>query len=132
MSYESEASAIESRFSTQWGSTTLVEYDNVQFVPTPGTAYVKLEIHNGKAVRAGLGPAYTQRSPGIISINIFTGRDGGSREGRVLADSVAAVFRDWKSSGITCEMPTITRLGDVGDWFVYNVSTPFYRDENFS
>lgn len=131
MTYSAEAAAIEGRFAAQWGTTTLIEYDNVQFVPTPGVAYVKLEIHNGQAVQAALGDSYTQRSPGIISINVFTGRGEGSREGRTLADSAAAVFRRWTASGITCRMPMITRIGDVAEWFVYNVSIEFYRDEQF-
>jgi len=132
MSYAAEAASIEARFEDQWGTTTPVEYDNVQYKPTPGTSYVKLEIHTGEGMRASLGETYLERSVGIISMNIFTAINTGTRTGRGLADSAAAVFRGWTTSAITCRTPTITRLGQVGEWFVTNVSVPFYRDETFS
>ena len=132
MSYADEAKYIENRLKSQWGSTTDIAWSNIPYKPTPGENYISLEIHNGDAFQASIGDSYLQRSTGIISINVHTGRDIGEREGRSLADSAAAVFRRWSSNGITCRMPKITRLGDIGDWFIFNVSIPFYRDEQFS
>ena len=132
MSYAAEAAAIEAKFTTDWASATPIAYDNVQYKPTPGTNYVQLEIHTGEGQRASLGDTYTERSVGIISINIFTAINTGTRSGRTLADTAAAVFRGWATSEIICRTATITRLGAVGEWFVTNVSVPFYRDEQFS
>jgi len=132
MSFEAEAAAIESRFSTEWGSTTDIKWDNVDYVPTDGTSYVTIEIHNSNANVAGFGGSNMMyRMRGLISINIFAALNSGTRAAKALADTAAEIFRGEEFSGIVCSAATIARTGQVEDWFIYNVTVPFYRNEIF-
>ncbi len=131
MGYEAERQAIESRFETQWASATSIDFDNVDFVPTPGTSFVRLTILDGDSRQVSLGDSPLYRSIGVIIISIFTPLDIGSATGRTLADNAAAIFRGWQSSGIVCRSPSIQRVGKTNGWFQYNVNVPFYRDESF-
>jgi hypothetical protein len=130
MSFEAEAQVIEARFSTEWGSTTDIKWDNVDYVPTAGTSYATIEIHNSNANVAGFGGTdMMYRMRGLISINIYVALNSGTRAARVLTDAAAEIFRGVEFSGIVCSAPTIARVGQVEDWFVYNVTVPFYRNE---
>ncbi len=133
MTFKNEQRDIESRFQTQWGSTTSIKYDNVDFTPTPNTSWVELQVHTGDQIPVSLGGvgATQYRGVGIISINIYTALNIGSQTGKNLADTAAAIFRGQTFSGIICRGADVTRLGEDNGWFVYNVSIPYFRDETF-
>ena len=131
MSFASERQAIESRFSTQWGTTTPIKYDNIKYVPTAGTSFVALEIHKGASIQASLGTSPLFRGIGIISVNIYTPTGSGTNTGRAYADTAAGIFRNVVFSGIVCKSASVTRLGEQEGWFIYNVSIPFYHDETY-
>ena len=133
MTFKNEQRDIEQRFSTNWGSTTPVKYDNVNFTPTPETSWAEIQVHTGDQIPVSLGgvSATLYRGVGIISINIHTALNIGSQTGKNLADTAAAIFRGQTFSGITCRGADVTRLGETNGWFVYNVSIPYFRDENF-
>jgi len=131
MTFEAETIAIESRFYNNWGAATPVKYDNVDFTPPAGGAFVELQVHNGDALAVSTGADITYRSPGIISINIYLPLNTGSNTGKEYADTIAAIFRGQQFSGISCQAASITRLGELDGKFVYNVSIPFFRDEDF-
>jgi len=132
MSFEAEAAAIEGRFSTEWGSTTDIKWDNVDYIPTAGTSYVTIEIHNSNSNVAGFGGSTMMyRMRGLISINIFAALNSGTRAAKVLADAAAEIFRGVEFSSVVCGAPAVSRSGQVEDWFIYNVTVPFYRNEIF-
>ncbi|RLA56950.1 MAG: hypothetical protein DRR04_13620, partial [Gammaproteobacteria bacterium] len=83
MSFKYEAQLIEEKFNTAWGNTTPIEWDNVDYNPTAGTSYVKFTIVNGNSTIAGIGGSSNMhRIRGLISINVFTALNTGSRSGR--------------------------------------------------
>jgi len=130
MSFETEAQYIEDRFGTEWGSTTDIKWDNVDYVPTASNSYVEIEIHNSSSNVAGFGgDDMMYRMRGIISIKIFAALNSGTRAAKVLADTAAEIFRGEHFNGINCGAPMINRLGKVEDWFIYTVTVPFYRNE---
>jgi hypothetical protein len=129
MGYEEAFQTIESRFFTQWGDTTAIVADNVETSP-PASTYVEFQIHTGDSFQAALGERF-YRHVGIVSINIFLPKGGGTRPGVKLADQAAEIYRGQSFSGITFRAPKVTRVGEVNGRFVYNVSIPFFRDEVF-
>jgi len=131
MSFEDEAKAIEQRFETEWGATTPIKWENTDYTPDPDVTFTELEIHHGQGVRLDIGSSQRYRYPGIISINIRGPLTKGTRALKTLADTAQAVFQGVTFSGIICYTSSITRIGEVDGRFVYNVSTPFTRDESF-
>jgi len=142
MSYEIESRLIEQRFNAAWGSTTPVKWDNVDYSPTADTTYIDLIIVDSNTSIVGIGGNDNMhRIRGIISMNVYAALNTGTRSGRALAEQAAIIFREAEfsssdSSGgkevvISCGPASITRLGTVEDWFVHNVTVPFYRNEIF-
>lgn len=134
MSFQDERAAIESRFASAWASTTKVRYENVEFAePKDRTAWVSFNIITGDGRQITLGDNAVHRLPGVIVIQVFTVKDGGTAQARTLADQAAAVFRQAEfSSGnsgrILCRTPSILSVGVRDGWYQLNVKIPFIRD----
>jgi hypothetical protein len=134
MSFADERAAIEGRFSSQYGNTTPIQYENVKFT-RPATSWVRLQIVNGEGDRISLGDnPQIFRSEGVIVVTIFTQEDTGTKEARELADVVDGIFREAVfSSGnsglIRCRVPRIEPIGTREGWYQLQVLTEYIRDK---
>ena len=119
---------IENRFSTFWGETTDIEYDNiVESTQRDKTLpWVRLTIVNGDSFHSGIGTDAQQfRNLGRIIVQIFIPIGRGTSDADVLADSIISDWRGAKFNGVNCGVPQVVRVGQSGDWFQKNVSIPF-------
>lgn len=127
---------LESRFNTQWGVTTPIAWDNVDYTPVSGTSYVTFRIMPNYGNQVSLGKHPLIRSIGLIEINVMTPVNNGRRPGATLADSVLAVFRDaygrgWQSGTLTCHAGYISNNMKESEWYRHVVLIPFEYDESF-
>lgn len=129
MGYAAQRIAIESRFSTQWGVTTPIAWDNSQYKPDSGTPFVALSILNTSEQPVSIGSTVKTRNGGFININIFVPENTGTAVIEGLCDSAAAVFRYKAFSGVSCRGAEIRLIGRNKEWWQYNVSIEFQRDE---
>ncbi len=138
MSTSSVNVAIENLFTTGWGVTTPISYDNVAFTP-PATAWVSIEVWDGTATPAALGVApKLRRFNGTVFVTIYTPLTGGSKPARDLAVTAAAIFRGVQVSGITFKEPEVKRVGtqaatingvqSTTQWYTMVVSIAFFAD----
>lgn len=101
MSHVTLNQTIENTFATAWGSTTPVCYENVAFTPPVGSSWVKIYLREGDSSKITLGTApQMRRTLGTVFVDIFTPVGQGSKAVRTYADSIKAVFRDLRVSGI--------------------------------
>lgn len=128
MSYEQERIDIESRLSTNW-TTTPIAWDNVAYIPTPGTAWIRCTILPGSAEGLAFGKDTEVEYPGIIDIGIFTPKDTGSAAGRGYADTLAALFHLEDFGTVECEEASMQNLGIDEDWLHLSITIPFKRRE---
>lgn len=133
MTYAVAHAAIRSRFESQWGATTAVQYPNQKF-NVPEASWVRLNIIQAGADWAGLGDPGNnpERNLGQVNVQIFT--ESGEGEGAALAyaDTVRGVFRSWRdaASGVRFEVPPYARqVGIDGKWYQINVVAPFKFDD---
>jgi hypothetical protein len=136
MGFEIVRSAIESRLDTNWGSTTDIAWENVRFEATQDEYWIRPTILEGEAEQITLESTPLYRTIGLLTIGVFAPEGEGTAQARTHADSLAAIFRGAKFSGLTFWTPTITRAGTGvtqtganNGWFQLNVDTPFYYDE---
>ncbi len=129
MTSKAETIAIESRFATNF-TVCSVKYSNVKYDPTPRQAWADIKVIIADSIKAEIGGGL-HRNVGIISVNIYEGVNTGTATGKEKADIAAAVFRDAAFSGITCRSPMITEVGEIDEWYVINMSVPFFRDKIF-
>ena len=129
MSYIQERIDIETRLSTGWGTTTPIAWDNVDYVPTAGTPWIRCEILPGDVEALEFGRDTKKEYEGIININIFTEKDTGSVLARTYADTLSALFSMVEFGTIDCDEAKVINLNNDEDWYQFNVSIPFTRRE---
>lgn len=106
--------AIEGLFATGWGTTTPVRYDNVPFTAPDSSAWVSVEVWDGRSIKGSLGAGVQlRRSVGTVFVTIYTPINNGSKAARDYADQVVLIFRDVQVSGITFEEPDVSRIGEA-------------------
>jgi hypothetical protein len=135
MTYAAVHNAIRSRFSTQWGSTTPIVWDNVTSAPPESASWVRLNIADTDANQASFGaPTDTFRHFGLVTIMVFSVLNVGDAAALALADTAAAVFRKWNDSttGLRfIQSPFTRQVGVERKWFHLNVTCPFQWDGLF-
>lgn len=129
--------AIENLFTSGWGTTTPIKYDNSPFT-APVTAWVSIETWDGLSKKASLGTVALRRSTGTTFVNIYTPLNKGSKPARLLADTVQSIFRDKQVSGITFEEADVRRVGEqyfsingvqsTTQWYQLVVAVPYFHD----
>ena len=128
MSYAQERADIESRLNTGW-TTTAIAWDNVPYVPTPGTSWIRCTILPGSVDALEFGRDTLKEHSGIIDIGIFTPRNTGSAVGRGYADTLSTLFDLAEFGTIDCDEAEVQNLGIDEDWYQLSVSIPFTRRE---
>lgn len=131
--FDNAQELIEQKFTTAWGATTPVGYDNVEYEPAPNVLqWVRLNVLDEAAFQTGMnGTDNLYRHPGTIIIQVFVREGKGVREAKQLADTVAAIFRGANENGILYRAPSIERIGPNNGWFQVNVNIPFHWDAQF-
>lgn len=133
---------VESKFSTDWGATTPIRFENIPFTP-PVTSWVAISVKEGDSQKISLGPGLQcRRTLGIIFVEIFTALDIGSATARGYADTIKGIFRDYRSGGIHVYEGDVFVKGQAyytnsgsgepatSQWWQMIVSFPFKFDES--
>lgn len=128
MSYAQERADIEARLNTNW-TTTDIAWDNVAYVPTPGTAWIRCTILPGNAEGLAFGKDTEVEYTGLIDIGIFTSKDTGSAIGRSYADILAAIFHMEDFGTVECDEAFMQNLGINKGWYMISITIPFKRRE---
>ena len=101
MSHATLNQLVESRLASQWGVTTPVRYENVEFVPPEGASWISVAVKESDSRKITLGSgAQVRRTIGTIFVEIFTPVGGGSGVARGYADTIKGIFRDYRVSGL--------------------------------
>lgn len=129
MSYALEEDAIRDRLVALW-DTTAIAWPNVQYDPTPGTAYVRFTVRHGLAFQSELGPEGNERVPGVVLLETFVPQGQGVQTVRTYSDSLAAIFRRVHLDDMVFGTPTAREaMTQEPGWYRWTVECPFYRDE---
>ncbi len=104
--------ALESRLNSIAGAPSIA-WENVQFTPTPGTAYQACYILRAEPDNATIGDSFF-RERGIFHINLFYPVGNGANAAELMASSIRSAF----SRGTTLTSGTtkvnITNTPEVG------------------
>lgn len=133
MSFSDEHSQIRERLSSQIGDTP-IDWPNASFSPPdPPSIWLRLSILDGESFQTTIGAeTNVHRSVGIIIVQIFGPANEGDKDTLAMADTVAAIFRNWCGTTVRCRAATVKAIGPDGQgWYQVNVSVPFKRDELF-
>lgn len=134
MSYAAADAEIRNRLIAIWAGATPIAWPNVSFEPpNPASPWIRFAVIDGDARILELGAnkiKTAHRMPGLIVIQLFDALQAGDGPIRTLADTAAAIFRNWGGATVQCFAATVKTIGDDGKgWYQVNVSIPFTRDE---
>lgn len=99
-------------------------FDNAPTVNIPLGAFA-LEAVLLPARRQAVDFCLSIEQSGIYSINVFAPLAKGATAAQQLAEQVATHFAYTRLSSLQCTAANISRVGKVGEHFVYNVSVDY-------
>lgn len=129
MGFEATRNTIEKTFESSWGDRSPMALDNVPFKLPENKCWVRLSLQFGDTIQASMGSLKTWRTPGIVFVQCFSPKDVGSSQSLVLAEAVRDIFQGTVLSGITFRGSSVQGNRQDKEWWVVNVSTPFFYDE---
>lgn len=137
MSFDSERSAIETRFLAQWvtGSPsslrTAVGMPGHAFTPEPGNSSVRLSILNGEGFNRSMGDPGSNlvRYAGVLMINIYAPGGEGTKAARDLADLIQPIFTNWRSGTLLFRTMNTGPADETPPFYMLPVSFAFERSE---
>lgn len=128
--------AIYERFRTLWGSTSPYTFDNEDYEPPVGDAWVRLSVrHNASVLEAiggrGYGGMNKFMRSGRVFIQVFTPINQGTREADTLAQTARAIFEGItiSSNAIRFNNAVVREIGPDNSWYQINVECSFDYDE---
>ena len=120
---------IEDRIKDNWLSTP-VAWDNVAYVPKAGNPFVRpvaTQTISELTTVASPGKG-NYREYGLLTVQVFTEQEKGSRPNAELADAMAALFRGYVEGRLYMQEPRINRIGQDKEFYQSNVLVEFYYD----
>jgi len=132
--YEISRKLLETAFKIYWDAITpappsLIHWENTQFKQPSAGKWIRFNIRFGTGQQASLGSTPLEFVSGVVIVQIFTPKDGATREAAVLADHVAKGlrYRQMTESGVVvdCRAPNWVPLGERSDQYQTNIQVEF-------
>ena len=98
-----------------------VAWENVDYVPTVGTLYLRPTNITAPATQATLGDAGTDRNEGIYQVDVFAPTDEGKNEAITMADTIADRFKRgtlivYNGRNVRIVSASIRRSNSINGW----------------
>lgn len=116
----------EDRMTANWVASDLVK-DNVEYTPTPGTDFVRIQVEWSGSNNISVG--YRTRGVGLVYFHVCTTLGKGTKPATLLADAIKTLFGNQQVDGVEYLAPYIQRVGEQEEWYQINVLIPFKYDE---
>ncbi len=125
---ETIRASVQGLFSAGWVTRTPIQWEQVTYEPTPGTAYVSVWLSPSDAIQVGLGSIKPFRVFGTVQIDINCPVNTGIVAITGHADKVKDIFLGKQTTaGVTFTNMKIYKT-IVGVWQRWCVSFNFYKD----
>lgn len=127
--FEQATQIIEERLRDNWVETP-IDYDNVEYNPIRGTAFVRLQIEwTSTNLTSITGRA---KGEGYIDLSIFVETNTGSIAVNAFADSLSLLYNRFMSGRLICGAARTVRVGEQDNWYQLKVQIPFTYDECYN
>ncbi len=124
--FEVANTLIEEKLRADW-IDTLIDWDNVEFNPVRGVAFIRLQTEWVGTLSISVGGR--DRGAGYVNVSIFVPANTGTESATVMADQIAAIFNKWESGGLRFNVAKTRRIGQQEQWYRLDVEIPFAYDE---
>jgi len=114
--------AVAAHVDDNW-SQTPIKYDNIEFNEPNKSPWVELKFLPGPSRAATT--LYNEHL-GAVNLVIHVPHGAGTRIVYTYADQLGALFNRQRLGNIRFKTPTTVPLGEIGEWFVVQVTIPFW------
>lgn len=129
MSKASTLELINNTFTTAWGNTTPIAWQNVAFDMKANPEFVRFNVLFGEERQVSFGSSnLPYRQYGRVSIQVFTPPNRGAKRALELADLLSAIWRTKHLNGHIFAAPNTVIIGNVDGVYQLNVSVEFFVD----
>lgn len=116
-----------------WVNKPPTEYPNETIaLLNPPSLWARFGILTGQELQMDIGTgkgSQTFRTSAVLTIQLFAPLNQGNNSVLTRADEVAALFRNWCGTTITCRAAYVEEIGvDNQGYFQVNVIVPFHQD----
>ena len=130
MSFQKVHELVGERLEAEWASRTPIVWDNMEFIPTRGTDFIRIVLTQTLSTlttTAEYGKG-NYREFGLITVQVLTQKNKGAGENLELSDAIANIFRGWSEDRLFIHESRIDRIGQDKEWYQSNVLIDYYYD----
>ena len=121
--------AIYTAFSTDWGTTSVLDLDNEDFDPPTGVPWARLIVRHSARAQESLGGVGRRKfeSIGSAIVQCFTPLDKGAAPADALAQVAMGILegKTLLPEGIRFTAAVPTEIGPTEDYYQFNVEASF-------
>ncbi len=129
MSKANTLELINNTFTTAWGNTTPIAWQNIAFDMKANPEFVRFNVLFGEEKQVSFGSSnLPYRQYGRVSIQVFTPPNRGAKRALELADLLSAIWRTKQLNGHIFAAPNTVIIGNVDGVYQLNVSVEFFVD----
>lgn len=110
--------AITTYLNEAWTATSIIDPDSVNETPADGSAFIAVQFPVARNSRPVIDRAF-YREEGGFRIVINAERGAGAGQALTWADQLAALFRDKKFGGVSCQVPSSPFIDDRNESGMY-------------
>lgn len=122
---ETVSTILETRLKTEWGVTTPIWFDNVDYKPEEGTAYIKPSLEG--TISENKGPSCTRKHY-MFRIAVITPQGEGDSPNSILCDTLETIFEKFQSGNLSVQNARTERSGQDKEWFKRRVIIELFYD----
>jgi hypothetical protein len=121
---------FKAQFDLSAYSALTVAWPNEQYNPPNNAAWFRVNVLPSGSFKAALGQI-RYRNTGLLVVDCFAPKSGTDDDALAMADTVASWFRGITLTGVKLfEAPSLTRLGNEGNFYGFSVQVPYVYDDN--
>ena len=123
--------SIQDKFTAEWASETVSDFDNEDFETPEGINWVRLVVRTKVRTQTTLGRVGNRKfeSEATVIGQVFVPVESGTSEADRLATKLANIFEGTRLDGLSFLAAETREIGESGGFHQYNVTCNFnYQD----
>ncbi len=128
MSTEAVRAILEARLQTEWGVTTPIVWDNVNYTPKLGTPYIDCQL---EGVFSVIKSAKCQRKHYLFTIDVYTPSNTTAKTAMEHTDTLETMFYGFASGYLTVQTTHSERVGTLKEWHHRVVLIDLFFDQHY-
>ena len=126
MSDQIVSGILENRLNDEWGSLTPIAWENVEYTPSRGVAFIRPILDGIDAINLSV---HCQRYFYLFTIQVFTPASESTQNNLMYVDAIKNIFRNFSQGNLFARKLYAERATSEKEWYQRNVLIDITYDE---